>query len=70
MPAKKYIVQLSPEEREQLEKASRSNRRSVREKTRARILLLADTSCSDQDGAGLKDSEIAQRLPSAYAVPR
>jgi len=70
MPAKKYFVKLSPEEREQLEKASRSNRRSVREKTRARILLLADTGCCreqrEQDAgledAGLEDEEIATRL--------
>jgi hypothetical protein len=48
MPAKKYIVQLNPEEREQLEKASQSKRRSVREKTRARILLLTDLACSAQ----------------------
>jgi hypothetical protein len=70
MPAKKYIVQLSPEEREQLQKASESNRRSVREKTRARILLLADTAVANtpdsrQEGAGLKDSEIAKRLRCA-----
>lgn len=48
-----------------LEKASQSNRRSPREKTRARILLLADTGCSAQAGAGLKDSEIAKRLRCA-----
>ena len=65
MPAKKYIVKLSQEEREQLEKASRSNRRSMREKIRARILLLADTGCCAQDGAALKDSEIAQQLRCA-----
>jgi hypothetical protein len=68
MPAKKYIVKMSPEEREQLQKASQSNRRSLREKTRARILLLADTgcaACSTPDGASLKDSEIAKRLRCA-----
>ena len=61
-------MQLSPAEREQLEKASQSNRRSLREKTRARSLLLADTgcsACSAQDGAGLKDSEVAKRLRCA-----
>ncbi len=65
MPAKKYIVKLSPEEREQLEKASQSNRRSVREKTRARILLLADTADTREETAGLKDSAIAKRLRCA-----
>ena len=36
MPAKKYVIALSAEERASLEKVSASNRRSVREKTRAR----------------------------------
>jgi putative transposase len=48
-----------------LQKASQSNRRSVREKTRARILLLADTGCSAPKAAALKDSEIAKRLRCA-----
>jgi hypothetical protein len=65
MPAKKYIVTLNEEERQQLEKASQSNRRSVHEKTCTRILLLADTACSAPDRAGLKDSEIAKRLRCA-----
>lgn len=41
MPAKKYLLTLTQEERQQLEKIAGSNHRSVREKTRARILLLA-----------------------------
>jgi hypothetical protein len=37
MPAKKHIIALSFEERTALEKISQSNRRSIREKTRARM---------------------------------
>lgn len=68
MPTKKHIVKLSEVEREQLEKVSQSNRRSRREKMRARILLLADTArpaCPHQEGAGLKDSAIAKGLRCA-----
>lgn len=61
MPAKKYLVALTQEERQQLQKVAQSNRRSVREKTRARILLLADTKCPAPDG-GQKDVTIAQQL--------
>ena len=64
MPAKKYRVALTQEERQQLEKVARSNRRSIREKTRARILLLADTNCPAPDG-GQKDEAIAKQLRCA-----
>ena len=59
MPAKKYLVALTPQERQQLQQVAQSNHRSVREKTRARVLLLADT--QNKDG-GLKDAQIAQQL--------
>ncbi len=62
MSAKKYIVTLNQEERAALEKVAHSTHCSVREKTRARILLLADTACSREQGASLKDDEIAARL--------
>lgn len=65
MLTQKYIVTLNDEERQQLVTIARSNRRSVREKTRARILLLADTARSREEGASLKDSEIALRLRCA-----
>ncbi len=61
MPAKKYRVALTQEERQQLQKVAQSNRRSVREKTRARILLLADTKCPAPHG-NQKDLTIAQQL--------
>ena len=59
MPAKKYLVTLTQEERHQLQKIAQSNHHSVREKTRARILLLADT--HGKDGS-LKDAQIAGQL--------
>jgi len=59
MPAKKYLVALTQEERQQLQKIAGSNHHSVREKTRARILLLADT--NGKDGS-LKDAQIAGQL--------
>ena len=62
MPTKKHLVNLSQEERSSLEKVSRSNRSSMREKTRARILLLSDLSCSREQGASRNDSEIAAQL--------
>jgi hypothetical protein len=45
MPRKQHLVNLSEQERQQLQKVSRSNHHSIREKTRARILLLSDLSC-------------------------
>ena len=69
MSAKIHIIALSDQERVGLEKISQSNRRSVREKTRARILLLCDTHCSVEDGASCKDAEVARRLGcTAWAV--
>ena len=65
MPGKKHIICLSEEEREALEQVSRSSRRSVREKTRARILLLSDASRSREEGASCTDEEVAARLGCA-----
>jgi transposase len=62
MPAKKHLVKLSCEDRAELEKVSQSNRRSMREKTRARILLCSDTGQSREEGGSLRDSEIAAQL--------
>lgn len=61
MPAKQHIIQLSPEERSQLEQVSQSNRRSVREKTRARLLLGSDTSVPREEGGDQSDLELAAR---------
>jgi putative transposase len=53
---------LSQEERSGLEKVAHSNRASLREKTRARILLLSDGNCSREQGGNRSDSEIATQL--------
>ena len=54
MPKKKYVVHLSPEERETLEQLFASGQASVRKLARARILLKADE--------GWKDERIRQAL--------
>lgn len=59
MPARKYNVALSEEQRQQLEKIARSYRHSERERKRARILLLTDTNRED---GGLLDAPICHQL--------
>lgn len=59
MPRKKYIISLTSEERQQIEIVARSYRHSARERSRAKILLLAD---ENQEGGSLKDSDIAQQV--------
>lgn len=59
MPAKKYIIALTQEERQQIEIVARSYRHSARERSRAKILLLAD---QNQEGTARKDREIAEQL--------
>ena len=54
MPAKKYHVDLTDEERSALEQMLRRGKHSARKLTRARILLKA--------GIGLRDEDIAQEL--------
>jgi hypothetical protein len=48
MPAIKYIVDLTNEEREQLRGLIRKGKASTRKLTRARILLKADEGLTDQ----------------------
>lgn len=59
MPAKKHHVALTQEQREQVEIVARSNKRSIRERQRARILLLADT---NQAEGGWDDARICQQV--------
>lgn len=59
MPAKQYIITLTPQERVELEKVSQSNRRSVREKTRARLLLGSDTGVPREEGGSQSDLQLA-----------
>ncbi len=62
MPKKNHLVKLSSQERAALEKVSRSNRASLREKTRARILLWSDENCPREQGGSRTDGEIAKQL--------
>ncbi len=62
MSAKKYHVSLTEVQREELARWSKSQRRSERERKRARILLLADEA---QEGGAKKDSDIAQAIKVA-----
>lgn len=62
MSRKKHLIKLSSEERAALQKVSRSNRASMREKTRARILLLADESCGREQGGSRSDAEIGEQI--------
>lgn len=59
MPAKRYLVELSPAEREQLTGLVTSGKRSARTITRARILLKADQA---RGGPAWHDDRIAEAL--------
>jgi len=56
---KSYIVTLSPEERERLEKLISTGRTSSKRQVRARILLKADTSAA---GPSWSDEQISEAL--------
>jgi putative transposase len=60
MPAKKYIVGLTAEERETLGGVIRRGKAAARQVTRARILLEADE--------GLRDEEIAEEVATSVAT--
>jgi len=60
MPKKKYLVDLSSDERQQLSQLVRRGKHSSRKVTRARILLLAS------DGA--TDEQIVAALKTAFAT--
>src|SRR5262249_1722117 len=59
MPRKKYLVTLTPEERQQLTRLVSAGRRSARTLTRARILLKADQA---DGGPAWEDARIAEAL--------
>ena len=59
MPTKRYVVELTPEERDQLTQLVSSGRRSARTVTRARILLKADQA---EGGPAWHDDRIAEAL--------
>ncbi|MBV8109497.1 MAG: IS630 family transposase [Hyphomicrobiales bacterium] len=62
MAVKKYVVELSAEERERLEALIRTGKSAAQALTRARILLKADVS---EAGEGLSDSAIADALDTS-----
>lgn len=62
MSRKQHLINLSAAERSAVEKLSDSNRVSIREKTRARILLLSDVSHSREQGASRTDAQIVDHL--------
>lgn len=49
MPKKKYIIDLSADERDQLQRLIRRGKTSSRKLTRARILLKASDGCTDDE---------------------
>jgi hypothetical protein len=59
MPAKRFVVTLTPDEREQLEALTRSGKRSARTITRARLLLLSD---QGEHGPAWEDWRVAEAL--------
>ena len=59
MPQKKYLVTLTPEERDQLTRLTSAGKASARTLTRARILLKADQADA---GAAWPDADIAEAL--------
>lgn len=68
MAIKEYHVVLDDEQRSRLETAARSNKNALRERTRARILLLADT---NGEGGPCKDEFICDKAhASASTVAR
>jgi hypothetical protein len=68
MPAKQYHVFLDEEQRERAQRVARSHKHSQRERTRARIVLLADVA---GQGGGCKDEVICDKVrTSASTVVR
>lgn len=59
MPARKYVVALSEEQRQKVEIVARSYKHSERERKRAKILLLADTNRAD---GGRRDAAICEQV--------
>jgi hypothetical protein len=62
---KKYVVKLSPEERDRLETLLRGGRHPAQRLTKARILLKAD---AGEAGEAWSDSQIAKALDTSLAT--
>ena len=65
MPAKKYRVRLSKEQREELEKLTRGGTISVRKYKRARVLFLADENSKQGQK---KDGEIVELVDTSMST--
>ena len=65
---KKYVVELTKEERERLLKLIRAGEAPARMLNRARILLKADTAEGAVEGAALNDRQIARMLETSQAT--
>ncbi len=59
MPKKRYVIDLTPEERAMLEQLWRRGRSGTRKLTRARILLKAEEGLTDEEIAAALDVGIA-----------
>lgn len=71
MPAAKYVVDLSPEERQELLEFVRHGKKSARQITRARILLKADESLGDEEIADTLHAGIAAVWRACFdSIPR
>ena len=64
--SKKYRVQLTPAERQELKALVSQGRAAASKQTHARILLLSDEAQAD---GGMKDEEIARGAPDWAARP-
>lgn len=65
MPSKKYIVDLSPSERNYLEEITNKGKTAAYKMNHARILLKADI---NQEGGGWTDSKISEALNIGHAT--
>ncbi|PPT08878.1 Mobile element protein [Geitlerinema sp. FC II] len=65
MPKKKYIVDLMPSERNELEQLTQKGKTAAYKMNHARILLLSDI---NQKGGGWKDREIGEALNIGHAT--
>jgi len=65
MPSKKYIIDLSPEERNYLEETTNKGKTAAYKMNHARILLKADI---NQEGEGWTDSKISESLNIGHAT--
>lgn len=65
MPKKKYIVDLSPSERDYLEEITNKGKTAAYKMNHARILLKADI---NQEGGGWTDSKISEALNIGHAT--